>query len=228
MKLGQRRTSDGHVEYKSRRFSFCSVETTFSWEKCRWIKSAAINLMATSLEAAIGVSVSRELDFLFVSFPFFSLCRLFLFFLRFHSLPILLFASFSFFVRRVYTSTYFVACSRTYMHTFARRERREYRLTRSSSSLDFSFVIINAVIIDCDLCVHANFQCCLVWYVLGKLILLMRSDPFFWSVCNFLKIWYQSKFLAKDVVSRYEQFIAFSLKYDLQVRYFLKIDFIPL
>lgn len=31
------------------------------------------------------------------------------------------------------------------------------------------------MIIDCDLYVHDNFQCCMVWYVLGKLILLMGS-----------------------------------------------------
>ena len=33
VKLGQRRTSGGHVEYKSRRLRFCSVETTFSRRK---------------------------------------------------------------------------------------------------------------------------------------------------------------------------------------------------
>lgn len=33
VKLGQRRTSGGHVEYKSRRLRFCSAETTFSPRK---------------------------------------------------------------------------------------------------------------------------------------------------------------------------------------------------
>lgn len=139
--------------------------------------------MATSLEAAIGVSVSRELHFfstpLFLPFSTLSLLPSFSFFslLPFHSHSLLsdtLLSSFSLLLFLLplcrfpfsfvgYIRPLTLLRARTYTPALhgvrASRVAREYRLTRSSSSLDFSLLIINAVIIDCDLCVHANFQC---------------------------------------------------------------------
>lgn len=66
-------------------------------------------------------------------------------------------------------NVYFVACTHT---------RVSQRISINPiffGSFSSRSVIINAMIIDYDLCVHANFQCCTV---LGELILLMRSDFF--------------------------------------------------
>lgn len=57
------------------------------------------------------------------------------------------------------------------------------------------------MIIDCDLYVHANFQCCTVLYMLGELILLMLSD--FFLLLSILEIgmeYFESFLRGEDVV----------------------------
>lgn len=153
--------------------------------------------MATSLEGcdrSIGFSRAFYfLPFLFLLLPF-SLSLSFrvssLFYLFISSLPFfptsfnllwstflrasfffLFFSSFPFFFVSI-GNVYFVAC----IHT--RASQRVSINPIFFGSFPSSSVIINAMIIDCDLYVHANFQCCTVLYMLGELILLMLSDFF--------------------------------------------------
>lgn len=143
--------------------------------------------MATSLEGcdrSIGFSRAFYfLPFLFLLLPF-SLSLSFrvssLFYLFISSLPFfptsfnllwstflrasfffLFFSSFPFFFVSI-GNVYFVACTHT------RASQRVSINPIFFGSFPSSSVIINAMIIDCDLYVHANFQCCTVLYMLGE------------------------------------------------------------
>ena len=176
--------------------------------------------MATSLEGcdrSIGFSRAFYfLPFLFLLLPF-SLSLSFrvssLFYLFISSLPFfptsfnllwstflrasfffLFFSSFPFFFVSI-GNVYFVACTHT------RASQRVSINPIFFGSFPSSSVIINAMIIDCDLYVHANFQCCTVLYMLGELILLMLSD--FFLLLSTLEIgmeYFESFLRGEDVV----------------------------